>query len=49
MNRLGNFAGWLSSQIAALVDLAITHWVVTAIILIVVPYTAGKQRRVARR
>ena len=49
MNRLGDLAGWLSAQIAVLVDLAITHWEATAIILIVLLYTAGKQRRVARR
>jgi hypothetical protein len=49
MNRLGNFAGWFSSYLAAIVDLAITYWAVTAIILIVLLYTAGKQRRVARR
>ena len=49
MNGLRDLAGWLSSQIAALVDLAITHWAVTAILLIVLLYTAGKQRRIARR
>ena len=49
MNGLGNFAGWLSSEFASIVDLALTHWVLTAIVLLMLLYSAGKQRRLSRR
>ena len=49
MKTLGDLARWLASEIAALVDLAITYWVITAIVLLALIYTAGRRRRINRR
>lgn len=48
MDRIGNFVGWISAHIAPLIDWAMTNWGITAIVLIALLYTAGKQFRIAR-
>ena len=49
MDQIGNFAHRLFSEVGAALDWAISNWAATAMILIMLIYWAGKQRRVPRR
>lgn len=48
MDKIGNFARWVFSEARAVLDWAISYWAITAIILIMLIYWAGKQRRLTR-
>jgi hypothetical protein len=49
MHKIGNFARWVFSEVGTVMDWAISNWAITAIVLIMLIYWAGKQRGVTHR
>jgi hypothetical protein len=45
MDMLGNFAGRIFLDLKPVLDWSLNHWIVTVVVLAVMIYGAGKQRR----
>ena len=45
MDILGNFAGRIFLDLKPILDWWLTHWVLTVVVLAVMIYGAGRQRR----
>jgi len=48
MNKIGEFAARLFSELKPLLDWAVGNWAVTTVLLVILIYWAGRQRRLDR-
>jgi hypothetical protein len=49
MEKIGEFAARLFLEVSPLLDWAVRNWAITTVLLVILIYWAGKQKRLDRR